>query len=113
MATNTNLKANQSNVICGLGAYTHVTASTGMYFASAHCEENPASGVIITIAQSGSTTATVSSPAAAAAQNHIELQKVFNCVAGDIITVTIASSSAIDAQKNTVKSIIKVNQGQS
>lgn len=107
------LKAHQSNVICGLGTYTHTVANSTMYKVQAHCEENPASSVSIVISQSGSTTATITSTAPASDQNHIEVQKVFNCVAGDVLTVTISSSAAIDNQLNTVKTIVNVSQGSS
>lgn len=98
----------------GLGVYTHTTANNGMYFASAIVNAVPITGVIITIAQSGSATVSVSSPAASDTQNHIELQKVFNCTAGDVITITLASSSAIDnGINNGVIGILRINQGMS
>jgi hypothetical protein len=105
------LKAHQSNVICGLGTFTHTVASTKMYFASAVCNENPTSSVSITISQSGSTSASITSTAPTSAQQAISVQKVFNCVSGDIITVAVTSAAAIDNQKNTVKTIVRVNEG--
>ncbi len=106
------LKASKSNVICGLGVFTHTTAVTGPYFVSARCDENPTSGVTITIAQSGSATNTVTSAAPTAAQSDIQLSKLFMCAAGDVITVTLASSTDIDQQYNTVKTTVVLTQGQ-
>ncbi len=111
MATNTNLKAHQSNVICGLGTYTHTVASTSMYKVQARTTENPASSVSITISQSGSASATITSDAPSDTQNNIVVQKVFNCVAGDVLTVAITSAAATDNQLNNVKTIVDVSQG--
>ncbi len=105
-------KVSQSNVICGLGAYTHTVAATGPYFCKAQCSENPVSGLTITIAQSGSTTSTITSTAPTPAQTHVDVSKLFQCVAGDVITVTLASSTAIDGALNTVKTIVTLSQGQ-
>lgn len=105
------LKASRSNVIVGLGSFTHTAGNTGMYTVSAFCNENPPSSVSIVLSQSGSTTASITSTAPAAAQQEIQVQKIFNCVAGDVLTVAISSSAAIDNQLNTVKTIVNVRQG--
>lgn len=105
------LKDSQANSIDGLGTFTHTTKNTGPYSVNILTTVNPASSLILTIAQTGSTSVSVSSPTPAAAQAHIELQKKFNCTAGDVITVTIASSAVIDEQLNTVQSIVLVRQG--
>ena len=107
------LKDNQSNVICGLGTWTHTVTATSMYKVQAHCEENPTSSVSIVISQSGSTTASITSTAPRTTQNHVEVQKVFNCVAGDVLTVAISSAAATDNQLNNVKTIVNVSQGSS
>lgn len=105
------LKDNQSNVAVGLGTWTHTTTATSMYFVSAQVLENPTSSVIITISQSGSQSLSVSSPSPAAAQQDLNLQTVFNCVVGDVITVVLSSSNPLDQQLNTVKSIIITRRG--
>lgn len=105
------LKVHQSNVICGLGSYTHTVANTGMYCVTAHCEENPTSSIVITLSQAGSVTDSASSTAATTSQNHIEIKKVFNCTAGDVLTVALVSADAIDNQLNNVKTIVVINQG--
>jgi len=111
MSTTNNLKDSQSNIIDGLGVYTHTTTHTGVYSANALSTMNPASSLILTIAQTGSTSVSVSSASPAAAQAHVELQTKFNIVAGDVITVTIASSSPIDEQLNTVLTLVTIRQG--
>lgn len=112
MATNTNLKAHESNVIVGLGTYTHVAASTGMYTMEATSSINPASSLSITISQSGSTTASATSTAPSSTQNNVSIRKIFNGVAGDVLTAAITSSNPNDQQLNSVKTIVKVNPGE-
>lgn len=105
------LKASETNIIVGLGTYTHTVASTGMYEASATATVNPSSSLSITISQSGSASASITSIAPASSQGSIDVRKVFNCVAGDVITVAISSAAAIDNQLNTVKMLVNVHQG--
>lgn len=105
------IKASQTTVVVGLGSWTHTALVNSMYFASITCSEVTPSSVILTIAQTGSTSVSVSSSAPASTQKHIELQKIFNCQIGDVITFTLSSSAAIDNQLNTVKSILKINTG--
>lgn len=112
MSTTNNLKDSESNVINGLGAYTHTCANTSMYYVDAHANMDTSSSLIITIAQTGSTSVSVSSAAPASSQNHVDLRKVFNCAAGDVITVTMSSAAAVDNQLNRVKTIVSMRTGQ-
>jgi len=98
-------------VICGLGTWTHTTLQTQPYFVKAICSENPPSSVSITISQSGSASVSVTSPAPTTAQGAITLSKQFNCVAGDILTVTLSSAAPIDNQLNTVETTVVVFAG--
>lgn len=109
MATTNNLKDNQSNVIVGLGTYVHTVKSTNMYFVNVQVLEVPPSSIVISILQNGTPVVTSSAPAAA--QMALNLQKILNCTAGDVISVSITSSSVLDKQLNTVKSIIIIHQG--
>ena len=111
MATNTNLKAHETNIICGLGTYTHVCLNTSLYVMKAAASVQPGSSLSITISQSGSTTASVTSTAPAASQTIINVRNLFNCVAGDVLTCAISSSAPIDNQANTVSTLVKVNDG--
>jgi hypothetical protein len=105
------LKENQSNVICGLGTFTRTISNTNMYKVKARATENPTSSLSISITQSGSASATITSDAPAADQNNITVSKVFNCVAGDVITIVISSAAATDNQLNTVKTTVAISEG--
>lgn len=105
------LKASETNVAVGLGSWTHTTTQNGMYFASMSCSEVPPSSIILTIAQSGSASLSVSTSAPATSQGYIDLQQLFNCQAGDVITFTLSSAAEIDNELNTVKTIMKINPG--
>lgn len=98
------LKDNQSNIICGLGTYTHTVVVAGMFFVSATCLENPPSGVSIVIQLNGTPIATSTAPAAS--QEAINIQTLLTCNVNDVISVVISSSSAIDNQLNTVKTLV-------
>src|SRR5271169_3835615 len=87
----------QSKVLSNLDTYNHTALLTSMYVVSVKLEENPPSGCIITIAQSGSTSTSISTSTPAATQNHVELRTILNCVANDVISVTLASSTAADS----------------
>ena len=109
----TTLKDSEANIICGLGTYTHtVVLPTGttqaMYFMKADCLETPASSISITLSQSGSTTASVTSTAPSAVQQLCSVQNTFNCQAGDVLTCAITSAAAIDNQLNGVKTTVAV-----
>jgi hypothetical protein len=105
------LNNGQSTVVVGLGSWLYTIGSTNLHFVSMTCTEVPPSGLTLTIAQTGSTSISVSSPAPASAQQEINLQKVFNCVAGDLITFTLSSSAPIDEQLNTVKTQLIIRAG--
>jgi hypothetical protein len=95
----------------GLGTWSITLTAAGMHTAQMSCNMTPPSGIIMTIAQTGSASSSVSSVAPTPAQNHIELRQQFNCAIGDIITFTIASSSAIDKSLNEVRTIIGLHVG--
>jgi hypothetical protein len=104
------LKDGVANIICGLGTYTYTTTVTGILFVSAQCLENPPSSISITLSQTGSITASVTSTAPTVPQENITVQTKFNITAGDIITVAISSAAAIDNQLNTVKTTVTLGR---
>lgn len=112
------LKEHESNVICGLGSFTFTIPSTkaGLYTVSVFCTEVPTSQISITLSQSGSKSVSVVSTAPSSSQNQIQFQQLFNVAVADVLTVAISTSdtnlSDPDNQKNTVKSIVVVKQGQ-
>lgn len=106
------LKTKESNVICGVGGtYTHTVTVAGPVHAAMRTTINPSSSVVLTIAQTGSTSVSVSSASPGSTQTHIDLQKTFNCAVSDVITLTIVSSAAVDNQLNNVKTVATVNEG--
>lgn len=104
------LKVEQSNVLDGLGTWTHTALKNSMYYCEVRLTEVPASSVSIVINQNGSPVATSTAPAAA--QQVVTLQIIMNCTINDVITVVISSSAPIDQQLNTVKSIVTLRVGQ-
>lgn len=114
------LKEHESNVICGLGTFTYVvpaSKSGGLFYMSASVDEVPASNVTITLSQSGSKSASVSSIAPSSTQSNIKVSNIFGIVAaGDVLTCTISTSqtnvNSKDLQLNTLKTIVVVRQGQ-
>lgn len=99
----------QTKILTELDTYNHTALATSMYMVSCAVSEVPPSGITITIKQNGSTKATMAAPAAA--QQLTQLQIVLNCVATDIITVVLASSTASDTGKNSFKAILNIHQG--
>lgn len=99
------LKETKGNVICGLGTFTMTVTTAGIFMMSAVATEVPPSGLSITLAQSGSTSVSVTSTVLSATQNVLALQKLFNCAVSDVLTLTIASSTVSDEQLNTVKTL--------
>jgi|SRR5665213_2872119 len=71
----------------------------------------PPSGIVVTVSQSGSTTASFNTPTTSPQQTDIEFNCKFNCAAGDILTVAITSSAPIDQPPNLIKTITTLKQG--
>jgi len=111
MSSDKNLISHQSNVVKGLGSFTHTCTTKNMYVCEVRCHIHPGSQVTITFSQSGSTTASVTSKPVVAGQQVINLRTIFNCAVGDVITKTLTSSASIDNQLNTVLSFTKINAG--
>lgn len=105
------MKLNSSCVFSGLGTDTYKAPADGMYTVSTQTTELPPSGLVITISQSGSTTASITTPTTSPLENIINLSKIFNCAAGDILSVAISSSAAADQPPNMIKSTINLRQG--
>jgi|SRR5665213_1404263 len=101
-----------TKVLSNLDTYNHTALSASMYTVSVKLSEVPPSGCTITIAQSGSTSNSVSTSVPAATQNHVELRTLLNCAVNDVISVTLASSSAIDQGPNAIKASLKISVGQ-
>jgi len=101
----------QTSVFSGLGSDIFKAPVAGMYYMSANATELPVSGLVLTLSQSGSTTASISSPVTSPIQQVVNVQKVFNCAIGDILTMTSSSSAPGDQPPNMIKIITAVRLG--
>jgi len=96
--------------IVGLGTWTHNVTTPGMRYISAVASEVPPSGLSIVINLNGSPIATSVTPSAA--QQVVSAQILTQCALNDVLTVVLSSSSPIDNQLNTVKTLINTRAGQ-
>jgi len=117
-----------------LGSYLYTTKAAGMHTVSCQVNMQPVSGITITIAQSGSASNSVTSATPAAAptivstanagsgapataiqsnigQNNTQLAATYNCAIGDVLTITLASSTAIDTNINDFKATLNIRAG--
>lgn len=101
------IKDSETSSLSGLGTFTHTTASTGQYRIQVRSTMQPASSLAISIAQTGSASNSISSIAPTPSDTQVGLQGVFQCVAGDLITITLSSSAIIDQGYNVIRSIIQ------
>lgn len=105
------MKATKPSVSSGLSTDTFKIDAAGVYSIYVNTTVRDPSGLVITISQSGSTTASFSTPTTSPLTDHVELNAKFNCAVNDILTVTITSSATIDQPPNLIKSIINLRQG--
>lgn len=100
---------NQPRVDVGLQTSTYTVAADGIYNVQVQLSENPPTGLSVVVNKNASPvfTAPVITPTQIAQQFRV----AFPLVATDVITVVLASSSAIDQQLNTVKSNVSIGQG--
>lgn len=103
------LLLNQPFVFCGLGTLTYTVPTTGTYSVMVQLSEVPVSGISIVVNDNGSPIFTA--PVITPTQSAQQFKYSFQATVADVITVVLASVSAIDAQLNTVKSQITIEQG--
>lgn len=105
------MKYGQQSVSSGLSTDTIKILKAGVHsvYVKSSCKEP--SGLVITISQSGSQTASFSTPATSPVQIHVEMNARFNCAIGDILTVAITSSAAADQPPQLIKTTIELKQG--
>lgn len=124
------IQLNQGTVFAGLGTSSFTVVAPGLYSVSvqstiphdagsslnsAQAATSPfASALQIVINLNGSPVVTVGGSAANPTPNQpfISAAAHMSCVATDVISVVLSSANAIDAQPNTVKSIINLFQGE-
>lgn len=103
-------KIDQSKIVTELDTYNHTATATSMYKVQVDVLEIPASSIIVTILKNGvSQGSTTVAPAAL--QQLVSLQRVLNCVATDVIGITIASASNSDKGPNRFKATISIHRG--
>lgn len=106
------MRPGQSSASSGLSTDTYVVkTAAGIYSISTRTTMKPISGLVVTIAQSGSTSASFASAAASGGQKHLEMNAKFNCQIGDTLTVVVSSSTLGDLPPNLIKTIINLKQG--
>lgn len=105
------MKAMQSSVTSGLSTDTYKIGIAGLHSIYVRTTVLQPSGLVITISQSGSQTASFSTPTTSPLQEDIEINAKFNCAVGDLLSVVVTSSARIDQPPNLIKTIINLRQG--
>ena len=95
----------------GLSTDQHKVKEAGVYSIYSRSTVVPASGLVVTMSQSGSTTASFTSPTTSEKQIDVEMNAKFNCAVDDILTVAITSSAPADQPPQLIKTIINLRQG--
>lgn len=105
------MRATRTNVISGLNSDTYKVAAAGMYtiYATTTCLQP--SALVVTLSQTGSTSASVTSPTMSPLEMVIDVNKTFNCAVGDILTVAVTSSAVVDQPPSMIKTTISLRQG--
>ena len=101
----------QQSVMSGLTTDTIAVATAGVYSMYARATEVPISGVVITLSQSGSTTASFTSLTTSPVEQVVTVNGKFNCQVGDILTIAVTSSATQDQPPNLIKTTCLVRQG--
>jgi len=105
------MKVLQASVASGLSTDRLQIKNAGVFSVFTRTTCIDPSGLVVTISQSGSTSASFSSAAVSSPQTHVEMNAKFNCAVGDILQVALTSSAPIDQPPNLIKTIIDVKQG--
>lgn len=105
------MKILQTSASSGLSTDTFQVGAAGVHSIYSRTTVKDPSGLVVTMSQSGSTSASFSTPTTSAQQTHIEMNAKFNCQPGDLLTVTVTSSAPVDQPPNLIKTIINLRQG--
>jgi len=101
----------KTKVVNTLDTYQHTVTTAGMHTVEATVNDQiPPMGLIITIAQNGTTAATSATPAGS--QIHTNLCKVINAAVGDVLSIQLSSSVVNDTLPNGFQAILKITEGQ-
>jgi hypothetical protein len=106
------MKADQQACMSGLNSSQHKVVTPGVYSIYTRTTEIPPTGITVTLSQSGSVTASHSSPTAGPITNHVEMNAQFVCAVGDILTAAVTSTGAAnDLSPQMIKTTINLKQG--
>lgn len=105
------MKRLQSSVTSGLSTDTYRISVADLYSIYVRTTVIQPSGLVITISQTGSRSASFTTPTTSSLQEDIEINAKFNCAVGDILTVAVTSSAPVDQPPNLIKTIINLRQG--
>lgn len=105
------MKVQQTSVSNGLSTDTHQVKTAGMYtiYAASTCLQP--SSLVITISQTGSTSASITSATTSPLELVVSANKTFNCAVGDILTVAVTSSAPVDQPPSLLRTTINLRQG--
>lgn len=105
------VRVDQSLVTRALDTYNYTVpaAQAGMFVVDVQMGELPPSGLVIDIQQNSVSQAMSSAPAAQ--QAVLDLRKILNCAASDVISVVLSSVQNSDKQLNSIKGLINIRPG--
>jgi hypothetical protein len=95
----------------GLSTDLHQVTTAGVYKIETRTTDIPPSGLVVTLSQTGSTSASFVSPTTSPVQQHIEMNGKFNCQVGDILSIVLTSSAPADQPPNLIKTTINLKMG--
>lgn len=98
-------------VTSGLITERHQVVTAGMFTIQARSTVQQGSALVITLAQTGSQTVSVSTPTTSPVEESVSIQSSFNCASGDILTVTTSSSAPADQPPNMIQTVISLRAG--
>lgn len=102
---------NKQSCISGLTSSQLQLKTQGTITVYTKTTDVPPSGVVITISQSGSRTASFHTPPTSEKTRKVDFNATFNCAPGDILTVAVTSSAPIDQPPNLIKTLITLKEG--
>lgn len=105
------MDATRSSEISGLTSSQHKVATAGMFSITTRTTMVQPSALVVTITQTGSTSKSFTSPTTSPLSSDIQVTGQFNCAVGDILTVAVTSSAAIDQPPNLIRTQIILRQG--
>jgi hypothetical protein len=105
------MRAMAQNVVSGLSNDTYKVDTAGVYTLNIKTTCIQPSGLVITLSQTGSTSASVTSATTSPLEDHVEVNGKFNCASGDILHVVVTSSAPVDQPPNLIKTTINLKQG--